>query len=61
LSPHCPSENINIISCKSEILPVLYKYEMCSLKLRAEYTLRLFQNRVLRRIFGPNRELEKTA
>jgi hypothetical protein len=35
---------------------VLYGCETWSLTLRAEHTLRLFENRVLRRIFGPKRD-----
>jgi len=36
------------------ILPVvLYECDTWSLTLREERTLRLFENRVLRRIFGP--------
>jgi hypothetical protein len=35
---------------------VLYGCEIWSLKLREEHSLRVFQNRVLRRIFGPNRD-----
>ena len=35
---------------------VLYGYETWSLTLREERRLRVFANRVLRRVFGPNRE-----
>jgi hypothetical protein len=35
---------------------VLYGCETCSLTLREEHKLRVFQNRVLRRIFGPKRD-----
>jgi hypothetical protein len=35
------------------ILSVLYGYETWSLTLREEYRLRVYENRVLRRIFGP--------
>jgi hypothetical protein len=39
------------------ILPVvLYGYETWSLTLREECRLRVFENRVLRRIFGPTRD-----
>ena len=37
---------------------VLYGCETWSLTLREELRLRLFENRVLRRIFGPKREEE---
>jgi len=32
---------------------VLYGFETCSLTLREERWLRVYENRVLRRIFGP--------
>jgi hypothetical protein len=35
---------------------VLYGHETLSLTLRAEHRLRVFQNRVLRRIIGPKRD-----
>jgi hypothetical protein len=35
---------------------VLYGCEIWSLILREEYSLRVFENRVLRRIFGPKRD-----
>jgi hypothetical protein len=42
---------------KTIILPViLYGCETLSLKLRDEHRLRVFENRVLRRIFGPKRD-----
>jgi hypothetical protein len=38
-------------------LPVVsYAYEISSLILRKEYRLRVFENRVLRRIFGPKKD-----
>jgi hypothetical protein len=45
---------------------ILYGCETWSLTLREEHGLRMFENRVLRRIFGPKRDevtgvLEKTA
>jgi hypothetical protein len=42
---------------KTRILPVvLYGCETWSLTLREEHRLRIFENRVLKRIFGPNRD-----
>ena len=39
------------------ILPVvLYGCEIRSLTLREEHRLRVFENRVLRRVFGPRRD-----
>jgi hypothetical protein len=39
------------------ILPVvLYGYETWSLTLKEEHRLRVFENRMLRRIFGPKRD-----
>jgi hypothetical protein len=44
---------------KTIILPVVvYGCETRSLTLREEYRLRMFENRVLRRIFGPKRAEE---
>jgi hypothetical protein len=37
-------------------LVVLYGYETWSLTLREEHRLRVFEKRVLRRIFGPKRD-----
>jgi hypothetical protein len=42
---------------KTIILPVvLYRCETLSLILRGEYTPSVFENRVLRRIYGPKRD-----
>jgi hypothetical protein len=42
---------------KTIILPVvLYGSETWSLTIREEHKLRVFENRVLRRIFGPKRD-----
>jgi hypothetical protein len=42
---------------KTIILPaVLYGYETLSLTLREEHRLRVFENRMLRRIFRPKRD-----
>jgi hypothetical protein len=47
------SKNIEIKAYKTIILPVLlYGFETWSLTLREEHRLRLYENRVLRRIFG---------
>jgi hypothetical protein len=51
------SKNINIRIYKTIILPVvLYGRETWSLMLKEEHRLRVFENRVLRRIFGPKRD-----
>ena len=51
------SKNINIKIYRTIILPVvLYGCETWSLTLREERRLRVFENRVLRRIFGPKRD-----
>jgi hypothetical protein len=48
---------LEIEVCKSIILPVvLYGCETSSLTLRKEHRLRVFENRVLRRIFGTERD-----
>jgi len=42
---------------KTVILPVvLYGCEAWSLTLREEHSLRVFENRIFRRIFGPKRD-----
>jgi hypothetical protein len=51
------SKNLKISIYKTIILPVvLYGCETWSLTLSEEHRLRVFENRVLRRIFGPKRE-----
>jgi len=63
------TKNINIKIYKTIIFPVvLYGCETWSLTLSEEHRLQVFENRVLREIFGPKREevsggwgLEKTA
>jgi hypothetical protein len=46
---------------KSVSLPVLlYGCETWSLTLREEHRLRVFENRVLRRIFGPKRDEDES-
>ena len=46
-----------VIEYRPIILPVvLYGCETCSLTLREERKLRVFENMVLRRIFGPRRD-----
>jgi hypothetical protein len=57
LSPDPLPENLKIRICKPMILHVLlYWYETWSLTLREEYRLRMAENKVLRRIFGPKRD-----
>jgi hypothetical protein len=54
---HSTSGNVKAIIYISVILPlVLYGCETRSLILREEYRLRMFKNRVLRGVFGPERE-----
>jgi hypothetical protein len=56
LSSHLLSKNIKIRICKTLILPVvLCGCETWSLTLREEHRLRMFENRVLRRIFAEER------
>jgi hypothetical protein len=51
------SKNTKIKIYRSIILPVvLYGCETWSLTLREEHRLRVFENRVLRRIFGPKKD-----
>jgi hypothetical protein len=50
------SKNLNIRIYKTIILPVvLYGFEAWSLTLTEQHKLRVFENRVLKRIFGPKR------
>jgi hypothetical protein len=51
------SKNVKISMNKNMILPVvLHRCETWSLILTEKYRLRVFENRVLRRILGPKRE-----
>jgi hypothetical protein len=53
----CQKKNLTIRIYKMIILPVvLYGCETWSRTLREEHRLRVFENRVLRRIFGPKRD-----
>jgi hypothetical protein len=57
LSSRLLSKNLKIRIYKTTILPVvLYGCETWSLTLREEHRLRVFENRVLWRIFGPKRD-----
>jgi hypothetical protein len=57
LSSRLILKNLKIKIYKTVILPVvLYGCETWSLTLREEHRLRVFENSVLRRIFGPKRE-----
>jgi hypothetical protein len=57
LSSHLLSGNVKVTIYKTVILPVvLYGCETWSLILREEHRLRVFENRVLREIFGPKRD-----
>jgi len=50
-------KNLEIKMYRTIILPVvLYGCETWSLKLRKERRLRVFENRLLRRTFGPKRD-----
>jgi hypothetical protein len=57
LSSRLLSRNVNVTKQKIIILPaVLCRCETWSLTFREELRLRVFENRVLRRIFGPKRD-----
>jgi len=57
LSSSWLSKGINIKTYRIIILPVvLYGYESWSLILREERNMRVLENRVLRKIFGPKRD-----
>ena len=57
LSSRLLSKNLKIKIYRTIILPVvLYGCETWSLTLREERRLRVFENRVLKRVFGPKRD-----
>jgi hypothetical protein len=57
LSSRLLSKNVKIIIFKTRIFPVVrYGCETLPLTLREEHKLRVFENMVLRRIFGPKRD-----
>jgi hypothetical protein len=57
LSSRLLSRNVKVKIYKNIILPfVLYGCETWSLALREEHRLGVFENRVLKRIFGPKRD-----
>jgi hypothetical protein len=57
LSSRLLSRNVKVKIYKTIILPViLYGFETWFLMLREEHRLRVFENRVLRRIFGSKRD-----
>jgi hypothetical protein len=57
LSSRLLSENLKIRIYKTIILPVvLYRCETWTLTLKEVHRLKVFENRVLRRIFGPKRD-----
>jgi hypothetical protein len=57
LSSRLLSKNLKIRIVKKIILPVvLYGCETWSLTLREEHSLRVFENKVLRKIFGPKKD-----
>jgi hypothetical protein len=62
LSSRLLSKNVKIRIYKIIILPVVqYGCETWSLTLREEQRLKVFEYRVLRRIFGPKRDGEVTG
>ena len=56
LSSSLLSKNIKIKIHRTVILSAVYECETWLLTLREERRLRVFKNRVLRRIFGPKRD-----
>jgi hypothetical protein len=57
LSSHPLTTNVRVKTYKTIILPVvLYGCETWYVTLREEHRLRVFENRVLRTIFGPKRD-----
>jgi hypothetical protein len=57
VSPRLLSKNLKIKLYRNIILPVvLHVYKTWSLTLREERRLRVSENRMLRKIFGPKRD-----
>jgi hypothetical protein len=56
LSSSSLSKNLKIIIDRTIILPVVYGCEIWSLTLKEESRLKMLENRVLIRIFGPKRD-----
>jgi hypothetical protein len=57
LPSHLLSRNVKVKIYKTIIMPVVfYGWEMWCVTLREEHRLRVFENRVLRGIFGPERD-----
>ena len=57
VSSGLPSKNINVKIYRTITWPVvLYRCETCSLTLREECRLRVFEKRMVRNIFGTKRE-----
>jgi hypothetical protein len=47
---------MNILKGNSPKIGILYRCKTLSLTLREEHRLKVFEKRVLRRIFGPKRD-----
>jgi hypothetical protein len=57
LSSRLLSKNVKVRIHKTIVLPgILYGCETWSLTVREEHKLKVFENRVLRRIFGPKKD-----
>ena len=57
LSPSLLSKKLKVKTYKTIILPVvLYGCETWSLTLKAEHRLRVFENKILRKIFGAKKD-----
>ena len=56
LSSSLLNKNLKIKVYRTIILPTVYGCETCSHILGLERRLRVFENRILRRIFGPKRD-----
>ena len=57
LMSHLFSKKLKVKAYKTIILPVvLYGYETWSLTLREEHRFRVFENKVLRKIFGAKKD-----
>ena len=57
VSVWCVLVCVKLYEARAKILPVLYGCETWSLTLREDCRLRVFENRVLRRVFGARDEV----
>jgi hypothetical protein len=50
------SKNVKVEICRTVLLVIMYGWETCFITLTEKHGLKVYENRVLRRILGPKRE-----